>query len=931
MNPTAANRERSRTGPYAATTGGLILSAFLAACTGSTGPVGPAGPAGATGATGPPGATGPVTGLDITSATAITGTITGVTVGSKTVVNFQLVDQNGAPLKGLPAADIGFVIANLTPGTNGMSSYWTSYIYHSVTPSGCPAGVTSCETAAAIQPTTENGATGTLVDNGNGTYVYTFAKDVTTDPVVKYDATLTHRVAFEIRGLAQANNGAYTFQPSTGATTNIYSREIVETSTCDSCHGFLNAHGGARVEVHYCVMCHSPQNSDPYSGNPLDFKRMIHKIHTGINLPSIPPMPVTFTAPPSGTSATLTSPWPSVSGSNYNITFSTGVVSGGGTFTQGSTAVSWTTPVFGSPTANATAQDVGPTLGQGYWIVGYMKSLNNFNTVLFPQDTRNCQTCHVQNLAGATEAGNYASVPTAEACGACHDTVNFATGANHDGGLVVNDSQCSTCHGLGGIPQLQVATAHQIPDVVAASHYQLNVNSVTFSVQAGSTYPVVNLSVTDPTSNNQSYNILTDPTFVGNGILAGVGYNGYPPPTIGTATPVCTGAARLALDIGWDTSDYTNWGSQPGGVTGTPTASAWGQPISVNPLVPGAGSVAATCPASTLAYGGTTIPAAPALPAPSTLYGPLADGSFTVVGSALPAPPAADCPPGSSTACAPIQNVVAVLEGHPGVVTTIVTAPAVPSADRVGVTTAVGYGNTAGVTPVPRRTIVDIAKCDVCHKVLQLHGDNRNDDTQACVVCHNPASTDVSQRRALTAPGIDGLWEQTIDFKHHIHEIHSDAWRRTQPNYTPWIIYGFGGSVNNFSDIVFPQDSGNCYACHSNPASGPTFYPGDPLMQAMTTNTGLSQNPANPAPPTPGSPGNPVSTTPTMAACTGCHEASLALSHMQQNGGSTSVLKDAEGRMIPASASGVETCAVCHGPGGVADVAKVHNVIPPSP
>jgi OmcA/MtrC family decaheme c-type cytochrome len=848
-----------RSGSCAATIGGLALVALLAACSGSTGSQGPAGAAGATGPTGPAGSTGPVTGLDVTSATAITGTITGVTIGSPPVVKFQLVDQNGAPLKGLPASDIGWVIAKLTPGTNGAASTWTSYIYKTVTPSGCPTGATSCLSAPKTQPTTESGTSGTLVDNGDGTYVYTFAKDITTDPVVTYEPTLTHRVAFEIRGLAQANNGAYTFQPSTGATTNIFSREIVETSTCDNCHGFLNAHGGARVEVHYCVMCHSPQNSDPYSGNTLDFKQMIHKIHTGINLPSI------------------------------------------------------------NPPALA-AQNTTPTLGQGYWIVGFMESLNNFNTVLFPQDTRNCQTCHVQNLAGATEAGNYASVPTAEACGACHDNVNFATGANHSTNIVANDSQCTTCHGPSSnidSGELQVANAHIIPDVVAASRYQFNVNTVTFSVQVGSTYPVINISVVDPTKNNHPYNILTDPTFVGNGILAGQTYNGVVP--TGVATPVCVnGASRLALDIAWDTSDYTNWS------TVAPAASSWGQPVSVNPLVPGAGGVPAGCGASTLAYGGTTVPATPA---PSTLYGPLANGSFTVVGPALPNPPPlpTQCPPGSGTACAPIQNVVAMLEGHPGVVTTA------SSADRVGVTTAVGYGNTAGATPVPRRTIVDTTKCDVCHKVLQLHGNNRNDNVQACVVCHNPASTDVSQRQALTAPGVDGLWEQTIDLKHHIHEIHSDAFRQTQPNYTPWIIYGFGQSVNNFSDVVFPQDVGNCYACHSNPDSGPTFYPGDTLMQAMTTDTGLSKNPANPAPPAAGSPGNPISTTPTMAACTGCHEASLAISHMEQNGGSTIVLKDAEGRMIPASnPAGVETCAVCHGPGGVADVAKVHNVIPPA-
>ena len=49
----------------------------------------------------------------------------------------------------------------------------------------------------------------------------------------------------------------------------------------------LNAHGGARVEVQYCVMCHNPGTTDPYSGNALDFKVMIHKIHTGNTLPSI--------------------------------------------------------------------------------------------------------------------------------------------------------------------------------------------------------------------------------------------------------------------------------------------------------------------------------------------------------------------------------------------------------------------------------------------------------------------------------------------------------------------------------------------------------------------------------------------------------------------------------------------------------------------
>ena len=78
-----------------------------------------------------------------------------------------------------------------------------------------------------------------------------------------------------------------------------------------------------------------------------------------------------------------------------------------------------------------------------------MQSMNNFNTLLYPQDTRNCTTCHAQNVPAATQAAEYyARCRRSEACGACHDTVNFATGLNHSAAnIVANDTQCSTCHG----------------------------------------------------------------------------------------------------------------------------------------------------------------------------------------------------------------------------------------------------------------------------------------------------------------------------------------------------------------------------------------------------------------------------------------------------------------------------------------------------
>ena len=139
------------------------------------------------------------------------------------------------------------------------------------------------------QAATENGSLGQFVDNGDGTYQYTFAKNITNDVDIPYDATLTHRVGFEIRGLAPAINPTYTFQPSSGATTNIFSREIVDNDTCEACHDQLAFHGGARFDTRYCVMCHSPTTFDAQSGNTVDFKVMIHKIHRGSELPSVQP------------------------------------------------------------------------------------------------------------------------------------------------------------------------------------------------------------------------------------------------------------------------------------------------------------------------------------------------------------------------------------------------------------------------------------------------------------------------------------------------------------------------------------------------------------------------------------------------------------------------------------------------------------------
>src|ERR1022692_638700 len=87
---------------------------------------------------------------------------------------------------------------------------------------------------------------------------------------------------------------------------------------------------------------------------------------------------------------------------------------------------------------------------------------SDFSTVVFPQDVRNCTTCHA---AAATQADNWKTNPSAAACGSCHDDVNFATGANHVNLPQPDDNQCNNCHTPNAIHDFDasVTGAHLIP------------------------------------------------------------------------------------------------------------------------------------------------------------------------------------------------------------------------------------------------------------------------------------------------------------------------------------------------------------------------------------------------------------------------------------------------------------------------------------
>ena len=62
---------------------------------------------------------------------------------------------------------------------------------------------------------------------------------------------------------------------------------MIRTETCNKCHDQLAFHGGSRSGMELCIMCHTPQTVDPDTGNTLDMKVFVHKLHMGEELPSV--------------------------------------------------------------------------------------------------------------------------------------------------------------------------------------------------------------------------------------------------------------------------------------------------------------------------------------------------------------------------------------------------------------------------------------------------------------------------------------------------------------------------------------------------------------------------------------------------------------------------------------------------------------------
>ena len=478
----------------------LVASTLLFACDGSTGPAGPVGPPGADGPSGPTGPSGPPgtsTAIPYDAAEKINVTIDSVAIpagGGAPTVTLTLRDDLGFGLRDLPASTLRFTIAQLSPGQNGGSSEWQSYITRD------SAGIPNA------QANTERATSGTFADNGDGSYTYTFEQALTAYPAGPvFDETKTHRLGIEIRaGGIPANNAPYDFVPAGGSPT--FTRLIVNTATCNACHDNLGFHGEARFDIEYCVTCHNPYSVDgdtidePWGGT-VDMKRMIHKIHFGENL------------------------------------------------------------------------------ANGYFIVGHNDTVHDYSNIVFPQDVRNCTTCHQESDATIPQASNWRTVQNRDSCGSCHDAIDWDAGG-HIGGIN-DDLVCVDCHGenseIGG-GAYRVAEVHRQLDVEAQSQFEFEIVSI--SNTAVGEQPVIEYRVNNPDT-GVPWDLLNDPEWT-----------------------TC-GPSRLAIGIAWDTSDYhnNNSGSTPGlGVSMNAIPCSGGTPAPV-----GGGVFSVTSPVAVPANAGATL------------------------------------------------------------------------------------------------------------------------------------------------------------------------------------------------------------------------------------------------------------------------------------------------------------------------------------
>ncbi|HKL26713.1 MAG TPA: OmcA/MtrC family decaheme c-type cytochrome [Desulfuromonadales bacterium] len=250
---------------------------------------------------------------------------------------------------------------------------------------------------------------------------------------------------------------------------------------------------------------------------------------------------------------------------------------------------------------------------------------------------------------------------------------------------------------------------------------------------------------------------------------------------------------------------------------------------------------------------------------------------------------------------------------------------------------------------ISRRDVVSSAACADCHEIFEGHGGNRNFTADGgvaiCTLCHVPNLSSGGRDVDISFP------EDTNNLKELIHGIHGAAKREVPMEF----VRNRGGarlyaflSPDNFMDYMAPEGSfvqesahvvtypgilSDCTNCHGD--SGYELpLPMGALMSNVRTGGTLAdvnedgvvdeadysllregtQLPND----------SDWVNSPTASACFYCHDSETTRLHMEQNGAELS-LPNFMG-VTRAEYAPAESCVVCHGPGGSADVNVVHGL-----
>lgn len=862
-------------------------------------------------------------------------TVGTVTIASPPVVHFSMTDTDGnaiigfgstaksatAPVASYP--NLAFSLAKLVPGSNGSPSKWVSYIVTTV-PS------TTSPSAAPTRPSTDN--TGTLVDHKDGTYTYTFYRDITKikDDVaamtvtgsnnkadlgdLTYDPSLVHRMTIQVSGNApgtgtntatavQVTPGVpmvhpvdviHDFVPATGkpVTASDPSREIVATSKCNECHRQLGGipgdspessgagfHGGSRNETRYCVVCHTEQRK---------YGRTEATINTATK---------TFTS-------------------------STNVVDG---------------RAVGNLPNHIHKIHMGKHLVKKNYNYGGVL----YNEVAFPQDLRNCTKCHDgsdTSTAKTAQGDNWKNVPNRVACGACHDGINFETGKGvtladaarglttslygHVGGAQTDDSVCALCHKPAAIDVSHLPVTP--PNLASALHVtggSANTNAAwiasnTSRLPAGAikvSYDIKSVAVNASNKPVMVFRMLQ------NGARKDL--NTFATAAVNPAT----GAKEVWDNFMGSPSVYFVFSVPQDGIA---------EPADFNATANGY--------LRSIWNGSATGTGA------GTLTGPDADGYYTATLTGVTIPASAKMLTGglgysyNVTSTLPLTQTN--LEAYP------VAASPIGQANEIGgLIVIVPNAQMVATGFTGRRPVVEDARCNKCHQELgtfteeAFHGGQRNDGS-TCSWCHRPNQTSSG-------------W--SADSTSYIHAIHAGA-KRTKP-FTWHAI----STTESFAEIKFPGILAQCETCHlpgtydfsaSASASalpnrlyrtvGTGIYNGTAgtlttgcvvsatnncLATALSvfslspyvakdnvTNYGSGFNFNVGTGATTAAAPTTLVTSPIATACFACHDSPLAMAHMITNGGSLYAPRST------ALATG-EQCTLCHASGRVADIKLMHS------